>query len=413
MEQESAVFREGALHRPEADRLLSGSSAPACDAAGSLDPGEDAGVLRLLRRNRGNQEIADVLGAQLTAVKSQVRGMVIQGKTSAKAIVCGSGSANKVLTLTGAGYVIGACSLNGTATTTRPGTVDIGVALYSTADDAGTAGIVNWPSDGLDLSSYTTKTTFLTDSGTAVWQPTMDGSTFKSGTLTLNGAQTDAILALPDCDVTIALGNAASRTGEISVSQSLTAARALTISGPGSLAADGINISNNTYSCALTINGGAQVTSSKGISGGSSGSLTVTGSGTKLTATDAKSGSYMKDLAVTDHALASFTGNLMRTARYVPGADVENSSTARAPFSAWTALSPRLSRMRFAISVLISLSSAKSTVPFSFFSAVSDMVPPALPSEAEPIPASAATNEIVISVPQPSSLLTEIVPPMP
>lgn len=76
MEQESAVFREGALRRPGADRLLSGSSAPACDAAGSLDPGEDAGVLRLLRRNRGNQEIADVLGAQLTTVKSQVRGMM-------------------------------------------------------------------------------------------------------------------------------------------------------------------------------------------------------------------------------------------------------------------------------------------------------------------------------------------------
>jgi hypothetical protein len=227
--------------------------------------------------------------------------MVIQGKTGANAIDCGTLQSPHTLTLTGAGCVIGTCTLY--PAKEEQTNIDSTVKFYNTAEAAGDAHIMDWPSGGLDLSGHRVKTTFLTDSGTAVWQPTLSGNTFTSGTLTLNGAQTDAKLSLPHYDVTIELAGAASRMGEISQSNT---ARTLTIAGPGSLAVGGIDIAGTS----LIINGGAQVTSSKRITGGDSCSLTVTGSDTKLTATDKQSYSNMKDFTLTDHASASFTGGI-------------------------------------------------------------------------------------------------------
>jgi hypothetical protein len=195
--------------------------------------------------------------------------MVIQGKTGANAIDCGTLQSPHTLTLTGAGCVIGTCTLY--PAKEEQTNIDSTVTFYNTAEAAGDAHIMDWPSGGLDLSGHRVKTTFLTDSGTAVWQPTLSGNTFTSGTLSLNGAQTDAKLSLPHYDVTIELAGAASRMGEISQSNT---ARTLTIAGPGSLAVGGIDIAGTS----LIINGGAQVTSSKRITGGDSCSLTVTGS---------------------------------------------------------------------------------------------------------------------------------------
>ena len=150
--------------------------------------------------------------------------MLIQGKGSAKVIMCGQtwgDKRGKILTLTGAGYVIGTCALNPDKEA-QTATISKDVEFRTDA-----SGVQDW-TKSVDLSSVTKKTILTGNSGFAVWEPVLDtDKKIISGKLTLNSVN-GSNLTLPLVPVEIVCNSANDVNG-------ITAADKLTISGGGSL----------------------------------------------------------------------------------------------------------------------------------------------------------------------------------